>query len=160
DDEGAVVIPPKENLRAMLTKSAEIWPLTRTERTREREQKIVPVCWRPLIVTAIFTGMRASELRGLAWRHVDFEAGVIRVRQRADRFNRLGPPKSKAGRRDIPMSPMVANTLKEWKLACPKTALDLVFPSQRGDVLRHTNLYRQCFVEVLEACELLIAAEK
>jgi integrase len=40
--------------------------------------------WRPFIVTAIFTGMRLSELRGLRWSDVDLEAGVIHVRQRAD----------------------------------------------------------------------------
>jgi integrase len=152
----AVVIPPKEHLRAMLAKSAELWPLTRVERTREGEEKVVAVCWRPLIVTDIFTGMRASELRGLAWPHIDFQAGIIRVRQRADRFNKLGPPKSKAGRRDIPMAPIVVNTLKEWKLACPKTDADLVFPSERGEILWHTNLYQQCFVALLEACGLLI----
>ena len=39
--------------------------------------------WRPLLVTAIFTGMRASELRGLTWEHVDFDTNVIKVRQRA-----------------------------------------------------------------------------
>jgi integrase len=29
---------------------------------------------------------------------------------------------------------MVVNTLKEWKLACPKGPLDLVFPNPRGGV--------------------------
>jgi integrase len=42
--------------------------------------------WRPLLVTAIFTGMRSSELRGLAWDDVDFEDRVIHVRQRADHW--------------------------------------------------------------------------
>jgi integrase len=32
--------------------------------------------WRPFIVAAIFTGMRASELRGLRWRDVDLDAGT------------------------------------------------------------------------------------
>jgi integrase len=40
--------------------------------------------WRPLFVTATFTGMRASELRGLDWGNVDFERKVIHVRQRAN----------------------------------------------------------------------------
>src|SRR5205823_4904625 len=40
--------------------------------------------WRPLFATAIFTGMRASELRGLTWEDVDFERNVIHVRQRAN----------------------------------------------------------------------------
>src|SRR3954465_9563083 len=71
--------------------------------------------WRPLFVTAVFTGMRASELRGLTWTDVDFTKRVIYVRQRADRWGHIGMPKSKAGQREIP-SPHVVNTLKEWKL--------------------------------------------
>ena len=54
--------------------------------------------WRPFIVMAIFTGMRASELRGLPWRDVDLDAGVIHVRQRADKGGNIGPPKSKRGK--------------------------------------------------------------
>jgi integrase len=34
---------------------------------------------RPLLVVAVFTGMRSSGLRGLAWPPVDFRANVIRV---------------------------------------------------------------------------------
>ncbi len=40
--------------------------------------------WRAFIITAIFTGMRLSELRGLPWSDVDLDAGVIHVRRRAD----------------------------------------------------------------------------
>jgi integrase len=39
---------------------------------------------RPFIITAIFTGMRLSELRGPNWRNVDLDNGIIHVRQRAD----------------------------------------------------------------------------
>jgi integrase len=76
--------------------------------------------WRPVLLTAIFTGLRASELRGLRWADLDLKAGELHVRQRADRFNSIGRPKSEAGERTIPLSPMVINTLREWKLACPK----------------------------------------
>jgi integrase len=40
--------------------------------------------WRPFIITAVFTGMRASELRGLRWYDVDLDKGLIHIRQRAD----------------------------------------------------------------------------
>jgi integrase len=149
----AAVIPPKNHLRAMIAKSAELWPLAH----KNNRGQVVTYCWRPLIVTAIFTGMRASELRGLAWSNIDFESMLVRIRQRADRYNRLGPPKSKAGRREIPMAPIVASTLREWKLTCPKTAADLVFPSERGEILWHTNLYVQCFLALLKQCDLMVA---
>jgi integrase len=37
--------------------------------------------WRPLVLVAIFCGLRASELRGLRWPDVDFEGREINVRQ-------------------------------------------------------------------------------
>jgi integrase len=96
--------------------------------------------WRPLFITLVFTGMRASELRGLAWDAVDLEARVIHVRQRANLWNELGPPKSHAGRRTIPLAPLVVNALREWRLACPKGRLDLVFPTGTGNIQSHANI--------------------
>ena len=53
------------------------------------------------------------------------------------------------------MAPAVARTLKEWKMPCPATELDLVFPSERGQVLLQTNILNQGFNPLLEACALL-----
>jgi integrase len=99
--------------------------------------------WRALLVTAIFTGLRASELRGLRWADVDLEKGVLRVTQRADRWNTIGSPKSDAGKREVPLAPLVVNTLKEWKLACPTGSLDLVFPNTKGRVDNLPNMHRR-----------------
>jgi integrase len=95
---------------------------------------------RPLFVTAIFTGMRASELRGLSWSAVDFEKKTVTVRQRADEWGTIGMPKSHAGQREIPMAPPVLNALKEWQLCCPKGELDLVFPNTIGKVRALSNI--------------------
>jgi integrase len=91
---------------------------------------------RPLLLVAIFTGLRASELRGLRWVDVDFARGELHVHQRADRYGVIGRPKSEAGERTVPLLPMVANALREWKLACP--AHDLVFPARRGRAVSYT----------------------
>ncbi len=99
--------------------------------------------YRPFIVTAIFTGMRASELRGLTWTDVDLDKAQIHVRQRADKYHVIGMPKSDAGQRTIPLTPMVVNTLKEWKLACPKGDLNLVFPNGEGNVEWHANIIKR-----------------
>lgn len=58
--------------------------------------------WRPLILTAIFCGLRASELRGLRWTDVDFEARQINVAQRADASHKIGKLKSKSAYRATP----------------------------------------------------------
>jgi integrase len=96
--------------------------------------------WRPFVVAAIFTGLRASELRGLTWGDVDLGRRVLHVRQRADMWGTIGAPKSAAGDREVPLAPLVLNALREWKLACPKGALDLVFCNGRGKVESHANI--------------------
>jgi integrase len=100
--------------------------------------------------------LRASELRGLRWRDVDFEGKQIKVHQRADRFNDIGKPKSISGERTVPAPPLVINALREWKLQCPKLAtgkvdadgnpvliLDLVFPNGAGKVESLNNILRR-----------------
>lgn len=107
--------------------------------------------WRPLLLTAIFTGLRASELRGLRWEDVDFEKHEITVRRRADRFNALGSPKSKSSHREVPMPPLVSTTLREWRLACPQGKYDLVFPNGSGNVESHANIINRGLLPALIA---------
>lgn len=112
--------------------------------------------WRPMILMAVFCGLRASELRGLRWQDVDLDKREIHVRQRADRYNEIGRPKSESSERTIPAPPMVINALKEWKLVCPKRVtgekddagapimvLDLVFPNGTGKVEQLNNILRR-----------------
>jgi len=98
--------------------------------------------WRPLFLVAAFTGLRASELCGLRWDDVDLKHGELHVRQRVDRYNNFGPPKSDAGSRTIPLLPMLVKALREHKLASRHSALGLVFPSSTGKVLMRTNLVK------------------
>jgi len=88
---------------------------------------------RALLLTAIFTGLRASELRGLRWADIDLKRAVLHVRQRADRYGQLGRPKSAAGERVVPLPPLLVNALREWKLASPKSDRDLAFCNGRGN---------------------------
>ncbi len=107
--------------------------------------------YRAPLLTMIFTGLRASELRGLRWADVDLKRGEIHVRQRADRYNVIGKPKSESGERTIPLPPIVANTLKEWKLACPKGTRDLCFPTGRGNIENHQNILTRGFFPAQKA---------
>ncbi len=108
---------------------------------------------RALLVTAVFTGLRSSELRGLRWTDVDLAKAELQVRQRADRYNAIGLPKSRSSTRTIPIGPFVVNTLREWKLKCPgrdtgkKDAQGdtikephLVFPTRTGRIASRSNI--------------------
>ena len=80
---------------------------------------------------AIFSGMSASELRGLPWSNVDLKRGTVTVSQRADAQGNIGAPKSEAGHRTIALPPRVITAMKAWKLACPVSMmLKLVGPVQ------------------------------
>lgn len=122
-DRADVVIPTKAELRAMLDHAG--------------------ADFRPLLLTAIVTGLRSSELRGLRWQDIDLKAATVTVAQRADQWGVIGSPKSKAGRRTIPIAPQVASELRKWKLRCPKGKLELAFPNGEGGVLHHSNLLRR-----------------
>lgn len=100
---------------------------------------------KPFIWTAVFTGMRASELRGLAWDDVDLSGAVIHVKRRADKYNNISFPKSAAGTRDIPIPPTVVAVLKKWKDECPVGEHNLVFPTGSGNVENHGNLLSRIF---------------
>jgi len=85
----------------------------------------------------VFTGMRASELRGVCWASIDLRLREVGVFQRADAFGDIGDPKSRSGNRTIPLSDRAVAALTAWKLACPPNALGLVFPSVGGRVMAH-----------------------
>jgi integrase len=112
--------------------------------------------WRPVILTAIFSGLRASELRGLRWSDVDLAEKRLTVRQRADAYREIGSPKSKAGQRTVPLPPIVVNMLKEWKLACPPNELDLVFPTKAGGIESHAAILRQGYMAAQVAAGIAV----
>ncbi len=107
--------------------------------------------WRPLVLVAIYCGLRGSELRGLRWQDVDLQARKISVAQRADASHKIGKLKSKAAYRTIHMPPVVVQALREWKLICPKGDPSLVFPNKIGKVESHANILERGLHPVLVA---------
>lgn len=107
----------------------------------------------PLVMLAIFGGLRASELRGLSWRQLDLKDGTVTVDQRADAKGMIGAPKSAASRRTIPLPASAIKTLKEWKLACPPSELGLVFPSLAKKPMSHRYMSLNVLGPVLKAAK-------
>ena len=105
-------------------------------------EKATDLRLRTLLLTVSLTGLRASELRGLRWRDVDLKGARLHVRQRADRYNAIGAPKSEGSVRSIRLAPEALAALREWKLKCPKGDLDLVFPTSTGAIEHHANMLR------------------
>jgi integrase len=77
---------------------------------------VLPQSDRVLWATAFYAGLRLGELRALAWEHVDLAAGVIRVERALDPREGYVEPKSRAGRRRVPIPGVLRDELVEHRM--------------------------------------------
>jgi integrase len=105
--------------------------------------------YRPLLTTALYSGMRLSELLGLTWADIDLHTGLIHVRAQLSRAHVDSPArrvrlKTEAGRREIPLLPQLASLLKRHKLASPHSGeSDYMFATGKGTPLGWRNVERR-----------------
>lgn len=85
-----------------------------------------------LWATAMYAGLRLGELRALDWKHVDLQAGVIRVERSYDRIEGYVEPKSRAGKRTVPIPSGLREFLIAHKLRSGRSE-GLVFVSTLGN---------------------------
>jgi integrase len=97
-----------------------------------------------LFLTAAFTGLRASELRGLRWRSIDFGDSLVHVERAYTDAGGEDLPKSYKVR-SVPLVPQVAQALT--RLRAQRELFtdddDLVFPSDIGTAFSHDKIYRR-----------------
>jgi integrase len=104
---------------------------------------------RLLVETALYSGLRISELLGLIWADVDFAAGLIRVRAQLSRAHRGEParrvaPKTASSVREIPLVPQLAEHLAAHRQATLfPAATNWVFATSRGTPLGERNVARR-----------------
>jgi integrase len=123
-------------------------PQITTLLSQERNPK-----YKMLFTLAIFTGAREGELLGLKWSDIDWENRQLCIRRTFNK-GRFFPPKTKASRRKIDVAPKVLTQLKKWRLACPKNNQDLIFPSEAGEPINHSNMVQRYFFPALKAADL------
>ena len=91
------------------------------------------------------TGLRISELIAIQWRHLRLDGSqpAVRVRRAIVR-GREEPPKSRHGKRDVPLDAQLVSELRERRRAAEwGRDEDLVFPSLSGTPLNPENLRRR-----------------
>lgn len=128
-----------DKIRALCTEEVQAL-LTKT--------KIIYPDFYPLLFTAIFTGMRQGELLGLTWDSINWITKKITVDKNYT-HGRVGTPKTKKIRY-IDMSSELAKLLKEWRLACPHSEYNLVFPNGEGQYQDSHNMLKRRFKPSLE----------
>ncbi len=150
------IIPfhPMEGLKAPSVPKREIQTFSVEEAKRFlKVAEAEGLKWHAFFETAINTGMRVSELRGLRWQDVDFQGGLVRVRQNILRIPKLGritkPTKNSGSARAVTVDAHVVEILKALKAELePHKVLgeawekyDLVFPSEAGTPLEDRRIH-------------------
>lgn len=106
---------------------------------------------RVFINVAVYTGCRMSELRGMPWRSVIWDEGIIRVEQRADRWATIGALKSLSAYRDIPIPDSIVHMLRQWYLERGRPGESaLVFGNQRGRPEQLANILMRMWKPLIE----------
>ena len=120
---------------------------------------------RTLFLTAFVTGAREGELLALRWTDLELtKKGPAKMairrslswaRLKGEEIRpRYFPPKTKAGRRVIHIPDELVAALKRWKLQCPKSDEELVFPMPDGQPICRDRLLRTRFYPALARARL------
>jgi len=100
----------------------------------------------PLYVVAISTGMRQGELLGLQWSDIDLERGTATVRralQRVDGKLQTVETKTDRSRREVPLTGLAVEALRQLKRRPIQSAAGYVFTSSTGAPLDGTNVTKR-----------------
>lgn len=112
-----------------------------------------PDYWRPLFLTAVSTGLRRGELFGLTWADVLWTERKVVVRHQLQ-GGVLVTPKSDSARRRIDVGPSLLQALTVHRSSCPRSDLDLVFPTPTGLPVHTSDFNRDVFRPVTRAALL------
>jgi integrase len=103
----------------------------------------------PYIATLFLTGMRISEMLGLQWSDIDFDANIIRVCRIQEKTTgrMIEATKTSASNRVIPLSNTLRQLLLKWKTQCPSH--ERVFPAKLGGPLLYSNFLHRMWKPAL-----------
>lgn len=90
-----------------------------------------------IILLALGLGLRRGEMIALRWEHVDFDKGVVHIKENRvkGRDNKMitKSPKSQAGTRDIPLPPSMTAILRKEKVNFFKKQLEYGVGKKKDD---------------------------
>lgn len=153
-------------LRQMLTEAADRFGLKDVfkgiKRLRSRKPDVHPfsldevdrICasvradFRNYVTVRFFTGMRTGEINGLKWKYVDFERGLILIREVFSAGESEENAKNETSLRDIPMLPVVRQALKD-QLAQRVPNGDYVFCTKGGHPIDANNFANRVWYPLL-----------
>lgn len=109
--------------------------------------------YQPFVVFLLGTGLRWSEATALQGRHINLDAGTVRVERAWKRIpggQEIGPPKSKKSRRTVNAA-VAALLAAHDSIRGPN---DLVFTATRGGPIQRGHFYNRVWVPACEQARL------
>jgi integrase len=98
--------------------------------TKEEFQRLIKELREPIrtmVIIAMCTGLRISEILAVRWELINFQAGTMLV-ERAVVNSRIGRTKTETSKDEVPLDGDLAAILLEWQLKQGQLS-GLVFPS-------------------------------
>ncbi|MDT8376081.1 MAG: DUF3596 domain-containing protein [Mariprofundaceae bacterium] len=135
---------PVRNIRKLAEGRKDIYPFTLDE--------VMLLCreirrdYQNYLITRFFTGMRSGEVDGLKWKYVDFDRGIIAIRETVV-CQEEDTPKTQSSYRDIMMLPIVREALLDQHKYTGDG--ELVFCSRAGTPLHQNNFRRRIWRPLL-----------
>jgi integrase len=115
-----------------------------TEAELARLLNEVPEEWRLFVEFLAHTGLRFSEAIGLRWSDLDVNQQRLHVRRRL--YHGVDAPKSRYGRRDIPLAPRMLDALQQQRRSSNYAEDgDPVFATRAGTPLDYARVYNRVF---------------
>jgi integrase len=109
-------------------------------------QRLITACDEPtrtIVLLATMAGLRIGEILALRWKRIDFIGESLVVAETCYK-GKFGTPKTRASRREVPISPAVVEALKAQYLRSASGSPDgLVFSTRHGGPLASNNLRRR-----------------
>jgi integrase len=100
---------------------------------------------RAVWATGLYAGLRLGELRALRWEDVDLTGGVLRVERSWDAREGVVEPKSRSGRRTVPIPAVLRSDIAGHRLRSGRTT-GLVFGQGNGRAFNVTSLRDRALV--------------
>jgi integrase len=142
---------PFQGIKPLRVKKTDVDPLSLTEVTKILGA--VPVAHRPYYTVAILTAMRPSEQNALKWVNVDFERMQILVRE-ALVYGETDIPKTPGSERDIAMSSLVADALRQQQALTAHLKSEYVFCQSNGQPINYRNMANRVWHPTLKALKI------
>lgn len=143
---------PAKNRVIKIPSRDEIATILRAAAERGRYEHQVAYVNRLAIVTlALFGGLRRGEVCALQWQDVDFDREVITIRHSLSRLDGLKGPKTKAGRREVPLSTPIIKAMQALLSDGRKMAsTEHVIVTRHGKPMMPTHVYGEYWAPLLK----------